>query len=96
MLTFYKHAHTPFNGHILSGSGIDGWKTLGDEVQACNRWKERMSGRPLPSILSIGVGNFSLVRGQSVSAGNASPGESCKLLYSSGFGAEPRPPAKIS
>jgi len=28
-------------------SGVNGWKT-GDEVQAANRWTERMSGMPPP------------------------------------------------
>ena len=33
-------------------------KLWGNEVQAANRWTERMSSRSLPSILNIGVGNF--------------------------------------
>jgi len=42
----------------VKSSGVNDWKSLGDEVQAADRWTERMSGRLLPSILSIGVGNF--------------------------------------
>jgi len=44
-----------------AASGVNGWNTLWDEVQAADRWTDRRRGcqvGPLPSILSIGVGNF--------------------------------------
>jgi len=39
---------TELQTSAVTGSGVNGWKTLGDEVQAANRWTERMSGRPSP------------------------------------------------